>query len=155
MKRASLGGLLGIVLVTSLVRADAPQGQYALFDSQDTEITDNFTKLTWSRTYSSDVTFLGAQTACGAKRVPTLKELLTLVDESPHLEFEGGKNVPKMIDQNAFRGTPTDKPFWTITPAAKAGMTTSAFVVDFGTGATAKLDANAAGGKTAYVRCVK
>jgi hypothetical protein len=46
-----------------------------------------------------------------------MKELLTILDESPHDEYEFGKVVPKMIDALAFADTPVDLPYWSSTPA--------------------------------------
>ena len=102
MRRSALFAA-ALFLVSSLVRADAPADQYLPFDSTDTTITDNFTKLTWSRTpyggaVPTAVTYLdAAAVACPASsgtRVPTLKELLTLIDESPHdYEFVNGANL--------------------------------------------------------------
>ena len=158
MKRlpAFLVGALTLGTV-SLVRADAPAGQYQPFDGNDATVTDAFTKLTWSRAVLGPSTFLGAQGLCAASigtHVPTLKELLTIVDESPHnYESEKGVNPYKYIDGSAFRNTPIDGAFWTSTPSAKTGlMTTKAFTVDFGTGGVVEeTDVS----KTHYVRCVK
>ena len=149
-------GALTLVTV-SLVRADAPVGQYLGFDGNDTTITDAFTKLTWTRAVQGPATFLGAQGLCGGgTRLPTLKELLTIVDESPHnYEFQMGANPYKYIDGQAFGGTPVGgATFWTITPIAKSSplTVTTAYTVDFATGGVVT---TAAVAETHYVRCVR
>src|SRR5262249_21144628 len=66
-------------------------------------------------------------------RVPSYKELLTLVDEAPHTEYEDGALVYKYIDGNAFLGTPTDRVYWTSSLAPNFSPR-SAFAVDFANG---------------------
>jgi len=61
-----------------------------------------------------------------------MKELLTLVDEQPHEEYENATLVPKAIDANAFPQTPSVL-FWSGSPDAAAP--TKAWAVDFKTGA--------------------
>ena len=54
-------------------------------------------------------------------RLPTVKELLTLVDETPHDEADGqGKVAPHAIDRNAFPATPVDVPY--VTAQATTGQ---------------------------------
>jgi hypothetical protein len=138
----------------SLVRADAPAGQYLPFDGSDTTVTDAYTKLTWSRAVLGPATFVGVQGLClGGTRVPTLKELLTIVDESPHnYEFDKGANPYKYIDGSAFRGTPINDAFWTVTPTSKTGaIVNKAYTVNFATGGVVE----ALIAEPHYVRCVK
>jgi hypothetical protein len=160
--------LLGVVVVGTgaLVvpaHADAPIGSYAqyqLFGPQDCTIVDKFTHLRWQR-YPSTAGAVSlhdaiaycdslpdAITYCNVGagwRLPSVKELLTLVDETPHLEYEGG-NVYKYIDRNAFPGTPTGSPYWTSSPRLS-----DYFVVRFDSGTTEHRPS----GDVAYVRCVK
>jgi hypothetical protein len=50
--------------------------------------------------------------------VPTVKELLTLVDEEPHQELLlDGTTVYVAIDGRAFPDTPSRAHFWTSSPA--------------------------------------
>jgi hypothetical protein len=66
------------------------------------------------------MTFAGAAAYCSSLslggvswRVPSYKELLTLVDENPHFEYSNGDLVLHAIDANAFLGTAVDQPYWT------------------------------------------
>ena len=154
MKHAFLLGAAAILLTSTFVRADAPADQYAPFDSSDTTIVDNYTKLTWNRAVGGPGTFFSAQAMCGGgTRLPTVKELLTLVDESPHdYELVDGSNPNRYIDGSAFRQTPVDEPFWTETIIAKSGgVTSSVLAVSFGNGGAVPLNVSA----NAYFRCVK
>ncbi len=145
------------LMTVSSVRADAPSDQYQGFDSTNATITDNYTTLTWTRTPPTMPSqFLFAGTMCkSGSRLPTLKELLTIVDEAPHnYESTMGSNPNRYIDGYAFPNT-ADKPFWTATISKRTGgVNTSAFAVDFGTGDVLELDATGSGPK-AYVRCVQ
>jgi hypothetical protein len=81
-------------------------------------------------------------------RVPSYKELLTLVDERPHLEYESGGDVPKAIDLNAFPGTPTAAgPYWTSSTQPATGGAYTVSFVDGTSGLTIKAT-------PLYVRCV-
>lgn len=148
----------GLVLGATLalpVYADAPirgaDRQYDYFTDLDTVITDNFTRLTWERprigAYAPPMTLAEARTYCAnaARRLPSAKELLTLVDEEPHDEYESGALVPKAIDRPAFRGTPADE-FWTSSQRPDGSYVT----VHFGTGATGQASA----GDARRIRCV-
>jgi len=139
MKLASVLMCIGCVAITAVVRADAPPGQYAPFDQNNSTIVDNFTGLTWQRAANASATWISAKSACSGMgmRLPTLKELLTLVDESPHVEYIGGVNVSKMIDRDAFPNTDVAVPYWTLTPAQRSGaLVQKAFTVSFSTGLT-------------------
>lgn len=155
MKRLGIvlrGALFGVLFALP-VSADAPIDQYANFDSYTRFIKDNYTKLTWERPvapYPDAMTFTKAQDHCTALgtgyRLPTLKELLTIVDEDPHYEYEGTQNVLHYIDQSAFPKTPA-KAFWT----SSMRDASHAWTVDFGSGQTDPADT---GATVAYVRCV-
>jgi hypothetical protein len=145
-----------IVTVVVIARADAPADQYAAFNRADTVITDAQTRLNWQRTVTAYTTFAGAVAACNGLslgtfpsnwRLPSYKELLTLVDESPHTEYPTGGPQQIAIDGNAFPETPVDFPYWTSSVLPAGG---AAFTVEFkaGNGGTSPLSA------TLYVRCV-
>ncbi|HVH41018.1 MAG TPA: DUF1566 domain-containing protein [Labilithrix sp.] len=137
------------------VFADAPisgvDQQYENFDSRDTFIKDRFTHLVWDRPadpYPAAMTFDAAKVSCpGTMRLPSLKELLTLVDETPHQEYDTtkGVNVARNIDEPAFRGTPPED-FWT-----SSSDGTRIWTVDFSDGATRTVNP---GNTVARVRCV-
>ncbi|MBX3263341.1 MAG: DUF1566 domain-containing protein [Labilithrix sp.] len=150
--RFAVRGLVLGALVALPVSADAPRGQYANFLRTDQRIRDLKTKLVWERSVSpAPVAFAAADAVCGGDtRLPTLKELLTLVDEAPHevYDLDRKRNVLKYIDQQAFGGqTPIDKGYWT----SSMGSATKAWTVDFGTGETSLDDLT----DPRYVRCVR
>jgi hypothetical protein len=147
-----------VVALTTLARADAPMDQYDLFNGSSDVIEDQRTGLTWQRTASpTPVTQEGAFTVCASLsldsltsgwRVPSYKELLTLVDEAPHTEYEDGQLVEKAIDPNAFPNIAVDHAYWTSSPYTLQGA--SAYTVSFDTGLPAfdeTIHSN-------YVRCV-
>ena len=164
-KRNALPRLvLGAILLALPAAADAPRNppQYAQFLADTSTITDNFTKLQWERRpMVSDPapTWLQGKARCptlnalfpiasgGPGRLPTLKELLTLLDEEPHNEYELNAVVPKMIDQLAFADTPVGLPYWSSTPAG-SGMY---WALSFKTGLMQALPEAA----NANVRCVR
>jgi hypothetical protein len=141
------------LVVASVVRADAPPGQYDTFGRTDTCITDAFTKLTWTRTPQVTASFPDATSKCAGLgagwRVPTMNELETLVDETPHDELEDGVYLPKAIDANAFPATPVTSPYWT--SSAVAGAVGEMWTVGFQDGATAP---SAVATPSLEVRCV-
>jgi hypothetical protein len=146
--------ILATLLLALPAAADAPRDppQYERFDGDSTTITDTFTKLKWDRNGILRGTIWPGDSLCqlpsldNLGRLPTIKELLTILDEEPHLEYEGGKNVPKMYDQPAFDGTPVDYPYWTNTPAGP-GMY---WTLNFSTGAMLALPMTS----KANARCV-
>jgi hypothetical protein len=156
--------LLGIA-VTLPGAADAPNSgddrQYEAFDTNSRTILDRFTRLEWERPpsdpYPAPMKFADAKAYCatvsggsggtGKMRLPSLKELLTIVDEDPHKEYDGQQEVDVYIDQSAFNRTPRDE-FWT----SSMSTSTKAFTVDFGTGGTQ--DGSVGGNDLRYVRCV-
>ncbi|MCW5836997.1 MAG: DUF1566 domain-containing protein [Labilithrix sp.] len=158
--RFAVRGLVLVALVALPVSADAPEGQYPEFIGQNQRIRDLKTKLVWERSVSpavspsvlpSPLTFAEAGTVCtGGTRLPTLKELLSLVDEEPHFvyDLDQKKNVIKYIDRQAFgTHTPIDTGYWT----SSAGSPTQAWSVDFGTGETSLANLS----DRRYVRCVR
>jgi hypothetical protein len=174
--RRTLVGAGGAVVVASVARADAPglgtsDSQYGKFNDSSPYISDNHTNLSWQRAatstyYSQDGAFSYCQTfsvpnLLSGWRLPSYKELLTIVDESPHVEFIGATPAYKAIDPNAFgldatgaERTPTYAPYWSSSMrdpslpcqnAAKCG-----YAVEFTTGSTVTLST----GTGAFVRCV-
>ncbi len=146
-----LATLASVIVFVAGASADAPTDQYAPFGTLASTITDNFTHLAWERTFAGPVDSVSvhADSGCGSpQRLPTVRELLTLVDESPHYDWDpdAGAATARYIDPNAFPGTPTG-PFWTASPVATSKG--SFMAVDFGSGETVS---NAT---TAYVRCVQ
>jgi hypothetical protein len=147
-----------VLLAGSLARADAPPGQYGPFDLKDQSILDQKTGLQWQRYATAQPTFQAAVAACAALsldgfgagqwRLPSYKELLTLVDESPHTEYPTGTPVQIAIDGNAFPNTAVDNPYWSSSPSAASP--TMVYVVDFHDG-TASLQRPTDAG---YGRCV-
>ena len=151
--RRSLRNFLfaSLVLCAAPVLADAPIGHYAQFLKDTPTIKDNRTLLEWERfSQREKKAFVQAQTGCtGFGRLPTVKELLTLVDEDPHQEYEFGKTVVKTIDQNAFGSyTAEDAAYWSSTPTGNAN---ERWGVSFKDGTMVKLQE----GQQFYARCVK
>ncbi len=166
--RVSLRAVLGALTVGATAVAapadnspGAPADQYQTFTRSDLVVTDRKTQLVWARVVSRRVTFANTGDACqqrvelgaSVSRLPTVKELLTLVDEFPHDKYENGQNLKRAIDQNAFDGgsflTPTDLPYWTSTEAGQDRV----WVVDFTTGEVSTR--TTANGDVAHVRCVR
>ena len=142
-----------LVMVAAPVLADAPLGQYEQFVKDDPTIRDTKTLLEWERfALRQKRGFAAAESGCsGFGRLPTVKELLTLVDELPHQEYEFGKTVTKTIDQNAFGSyTSEDAPYWSSTPTDQANQV---WGVSFRDGTMVRLAKNDATGF--YARCVK
>lgn len=156
MKRKLLPrAILAALLLVLPAAANAPPDQYAAFDSEALSIKDVFTGLEWDRRTVALVPY-GVDANCSIVaslnmlgRLPTVKELLTLLDEQPHPEYEFGMNVSKMFDQGAFDRQPVDKPYWTSTPAGPGKVWT----VSFANGLMEPLATT--GGATAYARCVR
>jgi hypothetical protein len=139
------------VLVAVVARANAPPDQYAPFDPQAQAISDLLTHLQWERFVKSGlVSHAMAQSYCAGQgmRLPTYRELLTLVDEDPHGEWDpdAGMSVTVMIDPNAFPSTPPAA-FWSMSPGTIANHLK---VVTFDNGATT----DRADTDPTYVRCV-
>lgn len=150
----------GLFVVPAFARPPhAPDDQYDLFDSKATVIIDKQTNLRWERFIPLQPRTLGdASIYCAALpldggqwRLPTVKELLTLLDEEPHDEYDGAL-VTKMIDPDAFSDakTPVDVVYWTSTPAGPASSG-SRWTLDFKTGAMTV----ASPSTSLHYRCVK
>jgi hypothetical protein len=162
----------GAVVVASIARADAPTGnnaQYAPFDQGNTTISDNFTHLTWQRAVAPKQMKLDQAAAyCAALppdpppaspwRLPSYKELLTLVDESPHTEYPVTGPVLKWIDGPAFGWsaygggelTPVDASYWSSSLYPNPRLPNHAYVVDFSSGQPGTESV----GSAIYFRCV-
>jgi hypothetical protein len=158
-----LVGATTAIAVAVSARADAPIDQYRLFDQTDAAIVDNFTGLTWERNprppqTGPDSTLAGAFNYCDLLklnglhwRVPSYKELLTIVDEVPHAEYENGAVKPKAIDSQAFYGTQVGGWYWTSSTYPVRTADPEAYVVDFQTGEGGHYPKRYMGGN---VRCV-
>jgi Protein of unknown function (DUF1566) len=126
------------------VSASAPPERYVT-DSARGTVYDSKTKLTWQQIIPAAIyTWAEAQTHCadvGAGwRLPTIKELLTIVDES---------QMAPSIDQTAFPSTPPNSLWWSSSPVAFS--TSYAWLVDFSRGKTFAYEIS----NTLYVRCVR
>jgi hypothetical protein len=162
MCRPRLGPLaFALVLFALPVAANAPPQQYARYTKASAEIQDDQTKLAWERFNTRTKKQLaGARLQCNAfgsgARIPTVKELLTIVDEEPHTDYEFGALVQRTIDPSAFgSNTAIDAPYWTSTPTGNANANANAsefWGVSFADGTMKRLNANS---DAAYVRCVR
>lgn len=144
-------GAMATLAILRVTHASAPADQYAEFARSSTEIADRQTKLLWLRTPASGFTFDQAKAYCLSRtpagfRLPTAKELLTLVDEEPHEEYVATRVVTRYADQSAFGGFP-DSLFWT----SNQEDSTKAYVLSFQDGT---LLTNLVG-QSVSVRCVK
>lgn len=150
------GAFVAATLFALFASANAPVGQYGSFSPGTPTISDKKTSLNWQRFITlPPMSQTAAITSCknqtpNPMRLPTYRELLTLVDEDPHEEWDpdAGKSVERYIDPNAFPGTPAGL-FWSMSPNVTNTSTTTKGV-DFSSGATGDLHAS----DTAYVRCV-
>lgn len=147
-------GVLAIIAVGLPTSADAnaPAGQYVVTagGTGNGTVYDTKSKLTWQQTASSATySWAAAKTYCagvGASlggtgwRLPTLKELQSLVDYS--------QSTAPMIDPNAFPSTPSAV-FWSSSPVA--GSPSGAWGVSFNNGNTF----NGVVSYTYNVRCVR
>jgi hypothetical protein len=127
-----LVGLIAVLALafTASAHANAPAGRYT---ASSGTVYDTKTKLTWQQTISpTTYSFADATTYCtnlGASlggagwRVPTIKELQTILD---HSQVSG-----PLIDTTAFPSTPLHY-FWSSTP--QVGTSSGPWVVDFGLG---------------------
>jgi hypothetical protein len=147
---------LAAALVTVPAIADAPQDQYEPFDRDTAAIKDAFTHLEWERRpLSTPIGYVSATTRCESGtvfangRLPTVKELLTILDEEPHSEYESGAIVAKMIDALAFPDTPVSKPYLSTTPVDA----THVWGLDFKDGKMVALDKTDL--SAGLVRCVR
>jgi hypothetical protein len=122
LARAAVGAV-GLVVLASVARADAPSDQYNLFNLNSVVIQDLQTSLVWQRYASTTPMLFGdAATYCATLsldtyatgwRVPSYKELMTLVNEVPDVEYDNGQVKQEWIDGNAFPFTDVDAEYWT------------------------------------------
>lgn len=139
---AALGVAAGLAL---LARADAPAGRYTIANGT---VYDTKTKLTWQQAVpAAGYTWANAKTYCAGLslagtgwRLPTAKELQTIVDES---------RTNPLIDTTTFPSAPSNYYFWS--SSALAGSSSSAWHVDFYDGRTYYYDVSL----TCNVRCVR
>jgi Protein of unknown function (DUF1566) len=134
------------LLFLAQARASAPTGRYTVSGGT---VLDTKTKLVWQQavtpsamTASSAATYcsgLGSTLGGTGWRVPTIKELLTLVDFTQDVH----------IDPTAFPNTSTTYYFWSSTPAIYPSS--SAYVVLFSNGETSVEFTI----RTDLVRCVR
>jgi hypothetical protein len=163
MKKARILGVLlvaSVVPLAMLALADAPSDQYTTFTKTRQDIFDRKTQLRWARYQVLQATSaVDGEAKCAAAgfsdggagwRLPTVKELLTLVDEEPHQEaLSDGAVVQIAIDRNAFPGTRVDLPYLTASPTGPGGA--NVWVVDFRTGEARSVPS----GGPFLVRCVR
>ena len=137
-QRSSLRSVCLVVMVAVCAalpaQADAPVGQYTASMGM---VTDNKTGLTWQQSEGPELNWSDAKDYCTDLelntmtdwRLPTVKELLTLVDLS--------KTNPSIdTSVNGFPGT-TSTYFWSATPVAGApGAPSYAWRVNFSNGYT-------------------
>jgi Protein of unknown function (DUF1566) len=159
-RAAGVTSALAAALVLATASASAPTDQYQTFNRDDSAITDEQTHLIWQRAVVLKASDQGEALAycqntykgdpVSQWRLPTMKELLTIVDETPHFEFELGINQPKMLDVNAFPRSPTDVEYWSSSVVA-GSSNSQGWVVKFRSGENAQQSVGLAG----YVRCVR
>ncbi len=137
---------IAFILVAVPAAASAPSGRYTVANGT---VYDTKTKLTWQQavptvkyTRAAAATYCSSLLLNGAGwRVPTVKDLLTIVDYS--------QPISPVIDANAFPNTPGDT-FWSSTvPTNGPGGTY--WYVGFSDGSAGILDATLPGS----VRCVR
>lgn len=147
-----LGLALAVTVgVSGPTRATAPRGRYT---ASGGTVVDGATHLTWQQTAPATggddgagrSTWVNAKGYCArlgeGYRLPTAKELLTIVDFS-----EASPAIDTSAD--AFPGTPSE-PFWTATPLA--GTTpASAWFISFDDGYAGNVDV----AQPNRVRCVR
>ena len=162
MRRASIQARAALVvcaIVASVAPAFAvsPPDQYQTFTRDQNTIRDAKTRLEWQRDVRDEAfKWVNASSHCSSLtldglagwRMPTYKELLTIVDEDPHTEVENGELVPKALDPNAFHDAPVPY-YWTSTPLA--GNPSLMWQINFKSGASGTQDKDS----SLYVRCVR
>lgn len=165
LRSSSRGRSFGLVPVlavslflTTAATADPGSQSSELYDAfieSDITVKDKATGLVWQRVDPPKVDFAGALAACasapGGMRLPTLKELLTLVDEIPDLKYDEASQTNRAlaIDLTAFGRTP-DGAFWSssVTPNPNQPEVWAVF---FGEGVPDRVRKD----EQAYVRCVR
>jgi hypothetical protein len=120
---------MGMIASLPLARANAPAGRYTVANGT---VTDTKTTLVWQQSVSATTLYnwtdaksycagLGATLGGSGWRLPTVRELLTIVDRS--------QATGPVIDQTAFPSTPAVA-VWTAT----VWQSTGAWIVMFDTG---------------------
>jgi formylglycine-generating enzyme required for sulfatase activity len=133
-----------VVALTASADANAPAGRYTTASGT---VYDTKTKLTWQQEVPSGTySWADARTYCAGLnlngtgwRLPTCKELQTIVDDS---------QANPSIDTTAFPSTPASW-FWSSSPLA--GSSSAAWGVDFYFGDTGEFDVS----NIFNVRCVR
>jgi len=158
---ASILRLLGAIAIIALTLptsadASAPAGRYVVTSggadagTGNGTVYDTKTKLTWQQT-APMYSWANAKTYCASAavsaslggtgwRLPTIKELQTIVDYSQY---------SPAIDSTAFPSTP---PIWFWSSSLCAGQSSCVWIINFGDGHTVTETALTNG---AYVRCVR
>lgn len=160
MRRAIFVAISTLACAGSIVffaHGDAPKDQYAIFQPQTTLIRDQKTLLEWERypeknlqdgaAISPTMKHAEATARCASygMRLPTVKELLTIVDEDPHKVYADGSEGLVYVDRNAF---PTTARGGYFTSSPSGGQV---FVVDFSTGLVTTANPT----DDRYARCVR
>jgi hypothetical protein len=129
---------LPLCVISSPANADAPSGRYVVSNGT---VFDAKTKLQWQQSASTSMyTIAAAKAFCtGSWRLPTVKELFSIVDDS-RVSADGSTAT---IDPVAFPGSPA-RSFWSATSVSGGG-----WIVDFSRGT-----ASTFGDSPFYVRCV-
>ena len=144
---------LATVPFTRSADANAPAGRYVVTSggtdagTGNGTVYDTKTKLTWQQAVAPGTyTWAGAKTYCAGFnlggtgwRLPTIKELQTIADDS---------QTNPSIDTTAFPSTPADW-FWSSSPLA--GSSSYAWSVHFYDGVASNFGVS----DTYYVRCVR
>jgi hypothetical protein len=154
----TVAALVGVILRPSPARTEAPAGRYTI--PGNGTVNDTATKLTWQQAANTTgMTWASAGPYCagltglagGGWRLPTVKELTTLLDYS--------RPGPPFIDPVAFPGVPANgspgavNVFWSATSlvGTSVGLTEGAWLVYFAQAVTQPNPLNVAGA----VRCVR
>jgi hypothetical protein len=140
--------MAGISVAAHRVAADAPTGRYDPVSMGPGTVFDTMTGLTWQQEVDgSNYTFAAATAFCTSPslpgmgwRLPTMKELQTLVDE----------RAPSPVIDPIFPTTPAQF-FWT--SSSDSTDATKVWIVDFMQGGTASQPVSTS--KNTFVRCVR
>jgi hypothetical protein len=137
--------------------AVAPPNQYTVIASG--EVMDNYTGLVWQQAYSdATMTFAEAAPYCAslglnghAWRLPSIRELATLVDEA-----QVAPSINRTMFPNTRHGSRTDNWYWS--GHAARGNASAAWAINFADGFTG-FNAGASGAwnywNAAWARCVR
>jgi hypothetical protein len=147
---AMIAVVAGALAFAVRARSDAPTDQYGVYAPSSPTVRDQLTRLEWWRA-TETASFDSSVMTCGAHgqgfRLPTLRELLTLVDEEPHKIYSSGRELPRFIDRNAFPDTSITTDYLTSTPKPGGRYWT----VSFATGEVSSLPS----GNSTSIRCVR